>query len=50
MAELRIAGPMVQTLFIGIVGALSLGLGLSFGLGGKDTAAKYLERLRQDIK
>ncbi|OGF51561.1 hypothetical protein A2739_01145, partial [Candidatus Giovannonibacteria bacterium RIFCSPHIGHO2_01_FULL_43_100] len=32
MAELRIAGPMVQTLFIGIVGALSLGLGLSFGL------------------
>jgi len=48
--QLGIAGPMVQTLFIGIVGALSLGLGLAFGLGGKDAAAKYLERLRQDIK
>ena len=48
--QLGIAGPMVQTLFIGIVGALALGLGLAFGLGGKDAAAKYLERLRQDIK
>src|SRR3989344_2566150 len=48
--QLGIAGPMVQTLFIGIVGALALGLGLAFGLGGKDAAAKYLERLRQDIR
>lgn len=48
--QLDIAGPMVHTLFIGIVGALSLALGLSFGLGGKDAAAKYLERLRQDIR
>lgn len=48
--QLGIAGPMVQTLFIGVVGALSLALGLSFGLGGKDVAARYLERLRQDIK
>src|SRR3989338_11042224 len=50
MAQLKIAGPMVQTLFIGVVGALALALGLAFGLGGKDAAAKYLERLRQDIR
>src|SRR3990167_2468938 len=42
MAQLKIAGPMVQTLFIGVVGALALALGLAFGLGGKDTAAQYL--------
>ena len=48
--QLGIAGPMVQTLFIGVVAALSLALGLAFGLGGKETASKYLERLRQDIR
>src|SRR3989344_5139606 len=50
MAQLKIAGPMVQTLFIGVVGALALALGLAFGLGGKDTAAQYLERLRREIR
>ncbi|OGF82356.1 hypothetical protein A3B18_00170 [Candidatus Giovannonibacteria bacterium RIFCSPLOWO2_01_FULL_46_13] len=50
MAQLKIAGPMVQTLFIGVVGALALALGLAFGLGGKDTAAQYLERLRKEIR
>ena len=30
--------------------ALALAFGLAFGLGGKDAAARYLERLREDIK
>lgn len=49
MNQLGIAGPMVQYLFIGIVSAISLALGLAFGLGGRDVAAQYLERLRKDI-
>ncbi len=47
--QLGVAGPFVQTLFTGFVAALALSLGLAFGLGGKDTAARFLERLRSDI-
>ena len=43
--QLDIAGPMVQTLFAGIVFAISLAVGLSFGLGGRDAAAKFLEKV-----
>jgi hypothetical protein len=34
--QLQIADELVQTIFMGVVFALSLGLGLAFGLGGKD--------------
>lgn len=47
--QLGIVGPIIQTLITGVVAALALALGLAFGLGGKDTAAKFLERLRADI-
>ena len=43
--QLQIADELIQTLFMGIVFALSLGLGLAFGLGGKDTAARYLDKM-----
>jgi hypothetical protein len=47
--QLGIAGPFVQTLFTGFVAMLAISGGLAFGLGGKDTAAAYLEKLRHDI-
>jgi hypothetical protein len=47
--QLGIAGPFVQTLFMGLVAMLSLAGGLAFGLGGKEAAARYLEHLREDI-
>jgi len=39
LSQLGIAPVVVHTLFIGFVGALSLALGLAFGLGGRDAAA-----------
>lgn len=47
--QLGIAGGMMQTLFTGLVAMLALAGGLAFGLGGKDAAARYIEKLRADI-
>jgi hypothetical protein len=50
LSELEVATAFVQTLFTGIVIAIALALGLSFGLGGQASAARYLEHLRGEIK
>lgn len=42
--QIGIAVTLVNTLFMGFVGALALGLGLAFGLGGKETAGKIVSR------
>lgn len=42
--QLGIATELVNTLFTAIVGALALGLGLAFGLGGRETAAEILRK------
>ncbi|MBU1292607.1 hypothetical protein KJ819_00900 [Patescibacteria group bacterium] len=42
--------PLVQTLFTGVVVALSLAFGLAFGLGGQAAAARYIERVQNEIK
>ncbi len=49
LAQLNVAAAFVQTLFAGVVVALSLGFGLAFGLGGQAAAAKYLEQLRSEM-
>lgn len=41
--QLGIATDLVNTLFMGFVGALALALGLSFGLGGRETAAQIVQ-------
>lgn len=43
ISQLGIAPTIVNTLFMGMIGAISLAIGLAFGLGGKDTAAKITE-------
>ncbi len=40
--QIGIATELVNTLFMGFVGALALAAGLSFGLGGRDTAAEIV--------
>lgn len=49
LSQLNVATAFVQTLFTGVVVALSLAVGLSFGLGGQEAAARYLERIRHEI-
>ncbi len=44
LIQLGIAPGLLQTLFMGIVVAAALALGLSFGLGGKDAASRILEK------
>lgn len=47
LTQLRIAQGLVEVLFTGFVFALSLALGLAFGLGGRDAAAKAIERIKE---
>ncbi len=49
LSQLGIAAQYFQTLFMGIVVALSLAFGLAFGLGGQDAAARFIERTREDM-
>jgi len=49
LSQLGIATAFSQTLFTGVVIAVSLALGLSFGLGGQEAAARFIERLRGEM-
>lgn len=49
MSQMGIAGAFIQTLFTGFVVALSLGLGLSFGLGGQSAAARTIEKVQNSL-
>ncbi len=48
--QLGIAVPFVQTLFTGLIMSLSIAFGLSFGLGGQQAAADFLDKVRSEIK
>lgn len=49
LTQLGIATTLLQTLFTGVVIALALAFGLAFGLGGREAAARVIEKVRQDI-
>jgi len=42
--QIGIATELVNTLFMAFVGAIALGLGLAFGLGGRETAGQILSK------
>jgi hypothetical protein len=46
LTQLRIAQGLVEVLFTGVVFAASLAIGLSFGLGGRDAAARAIEKIK----
>jgi hypothetical protein len=41
--QVGVASTLVNTLFMGTVGALALAFGLAFGLGGRDTAGRIVQ-------
>ena len=49
LSQLGIAAAFSQTLFTGVVIAVSLALGLSFGLGGQEAASRFIEKLRGEM-
>ena len=49
LSELGIASAFMQILFTGIIAALAIALGLSFGLGGKEAASRAVEKISNDM-
>ena len=49
LSQLQIATTILQTLFTGVVVALALAFGLSFGLGGQEAAARFIEKTREEM-
>lgn len=50
LTQLGIATTLINTLVIGLVGALALASGLAFGLGGRDKAAQLLDTLSRNAE
>jgi len=51
--SLNIAEPVIQivtTLFTAIFGMLALALGLAFGLGGKEHASQFIDKMKREMK
>jgi hypothetical protein len=48
--QLGIATTLINTLLVGLVGALALAFGLAFGLGGRDRAAQILQRAGRNLE
>src|SRR3989344_5223367 len=49
LSQLGIAEGFLQTIFTGLVVALSLGLGLAFGLGGQEAASRVIEKMSKEM-
>ncbi len=49
LMQIGVAVGIINTLITGIIAMLALAGGLSFGLGGKDRAGRFLERLSSDM-
>lgn len=50
LLQLKIATALIETLFIGIVFSISLAVGLAFGFGGREHAARLLSRYAERME
>jgi hypothetical protein len=48
--QLKIIPELILAIFIGVISIIVLVVGISFGLGGKDLAAKILKELEEKLK
>jgi len=48
--QLQITRSLILVIFIGMVAATSISIGIAFGLGGKDLAARILKELEEKFK
>lgn len=48
--QLQIAPTLILTIFIGVIGTITIAAGIAFGLGGKEIAAKILKELEKKIR
>ncbi len=49
LAQLGVAARLIEILLTGVVAMLALAGGLAFGLGGREAASRYIERLREEV-
>jgi hypothetical protein len=47
--QLQVAQAFIQTLYTGVIIAVSLAVGLAFGLGGQEAAARAIEKMRMQM-
>jgi hypothetical protein len=50
LLQLGIAVALIQTVVTGFIAAMALAFGLAFGLGGKDAAADFIQRVRGELR
>ncbi len=50
LVQLGVAVSIINTLITGLIAMLSLAGGLAFGLGGKEMAAKWLQKLENEVE
>jgi len=50
LLQLEVASEIIKAMVYGMVGIITLAVGLAFGLGGKDLAAEILKELKEKIK
>ncbi|MFH1830292.1 MAG: hypothetical protein ABH871_05910 [Pseudomonadota bacterium] len=50
LTQLGVAADLVKILFTGLIAMLALAGGLSFGLGGRDHATQWLDKVRKEIQ
>lgn len=53
LSQLQVADVVValfQSVLTGVVAAVAIALGIAFGLGGKEAAARYIARVEKDVE